>query len=469
MKIINIQITTLLLLVLGITNVCQAKDLASVKEERSFQRAKEAVLWSQPVMGVAMTLQAIEENGGKVNDIVYLSKPSNWKWRILTPNSQSLYVTGVFKTSLDAPLVIEVPARSKKSDIFGTIMDSFQVPLADVGSKGDDKGKGAKYVLVPPGFKGSLPKGAIEVKTERNFAYIMFRVIPKSFSEADLADAKQVVKGIKSYPLGNAKNQGSHIDVYDKMFDTVAPEDDSYFDILTNFLNKETITEKDMLMMGMMQSFGYLYGEKFAPSDVSRKMLNKARIEALDDLIFMMRDIAPNLWKGKAGWTLPVKSIGPKTGFSWKTNSAFETDARAETYALYCCAPVTLGAASAYILATRDINGQPLDASKNYKLHVPANVPVKQFWALTAYDAKSAAFFKDVKETSVGSLNKNVVFNDDGSIDLYVGPKAPKGNKTNWIETNGTNNSLFLFRFYGPTKALSDGSWTMNGFETYND
>jgi len=106
-----------------------------------------------------MALNAIRDNGGGIDDIVYLSKPSNWKWRILMPNSQSLYVTGVFKTSLADPLVIEVPPRSERSDIFGSIMDTFQLLLVDVGSKGDGKGKGGKYLLLPKGFKGDMPAG----------------------------------------------------------------------------------------------------------------------------------------------------------------------------------------------------------------------------------------------------------------------------------------------------------------------
>ncbi len=59
----------------------------------------------------------------------------------------------MFKTSLADPLGIEVPPRSERSDIFGTIMDSFQLSLADVDSKGDGKGKGGKYLLLPNGFK----------------------------------------------------------------------------------------------------------------------------------------------------------------------------------------------------------------------------------------------------------------------------------------------------------------------------
>ena len=465
MKIFNLSILASLALLLSLASYAQAESLDDVLAERSFHRAKEAVLWSQPVIGVAMNLKAIKANGGDVGDVVFLSKPANWKFRILTPNSQALYVTGVFETSLEDPLVIEVPPRSERSDIFGTIMDSFQLPLVDVGSTGDDKGKGGKYLLVLKGYDGPVPAGYIAVETERKFSYILFRVIPSSFDESDLADAEQVIQGIRSYTLNMPNKQGRHIDVYDRMYNTVPPEDEAYFEVLADFLNRETVIAQDMAMMRMMRSYGYKHGEAFDPSKSTRKMLAKARRESVDDLVLMMRDIGPNLWPGKKGWLMPAKPISWETEFQWKTESYLDTDARAEVYALYCCAPKKLGAASAYILATRDTEGLPLATQKHYRLHVPANVPAKQFWALTAYDAKTAVFFEKGNRTSLSSLDSGMQFNADGSIELYIGPSAPKGKESNWIETNGDNNSVFLFRFYGPTKGLNDGSWMMDGFE----
>ena len=121
-------------------------------------------------MGVAMTLNTIEKLGGGYNDLAYLSQPSNWKWRILTPNSVSLYVTSIIKTSENQPVVVEVPPVTESTDIFGTIMDSFQVPLTDIGSSGADLGKGAKYLILPASYDEPIPDGFIPVKTERKIS-----------------------------------------------------------------------------------------------------------------------------------------------------------------------------------------------------------------------------------------------------------------------------------------------------------
>lgn len=453
-----------LLVFIGFNCTVFAQTLDDVKAEQAYHRAKEAVLWSQGMMGVALSLDAIQKLGGDYNDIAYLSQPANWKWQILTPNSVSLYVESVIKTSPGEPVVVEIPPVTAKTDIFGTIMDSFQVALADVGTKGLDTGKGGKYLILPAAHKGAVPEGFIPVHTERNISFFNFRVIPASFNETDLAEANQLIQQINVYPFNSPERKGKHIDVYDKMYQNVDPRDATYFNYLTNMLNNETVVERDLMMMGMMRSFGYKHGEVFKPSAATQKMLTKAAISALDDLILMTRDINGPWWEGKPGWIKPVKGLGPKTQWRYVTKSEFNITERAEMFSLYCCGPTKLGAATAYILATRDVDGDPLEAQSNYKLHVPANVPVNQFWALTAYDAQTTVFFENVARPDISSLDEGIMFNDDGSIDLYVGPKSPEGKEANWIESNSNNNSLFLFRFYGPKAGVRDGSWVMDGF-----
>jgi len=439
--------------------------LDAVLAERSFHRSKEAVLWSQPLMGVALTLDAIRKLGGDFNDIAYLSHPSNWKWQILTPNSVSLYVTSVIRITANEPMVVEVPAVTSHTDVFGTIMDSFQVPLIDVGSKGADKGEGGKYLILPAAYDGDVPDGYIPVRTERNISFFNFRAIPSSFSEEDMAATNEFIAAINIYPLHAPEQRSQHIDAFDQVFNTVEPVDSVYFDVMTEILNQETIVQRDLVMMGMLRSIGYNHGETFNPSPEKRDMLSRAVSSAQNDLVLMARDIAGPWWAGNPGWLQPIKPVGPLTQFKYVSDSNFATDARAETYSLYCCAPVTLGSASAYILATRDTNGDALDSRNNYSLHVPDNVPVRQFWSLTAYDARVAVFFAGVANTDISSLDDSLQYNPDGSIDLFVGPDAPVGKESNWIETNSDNNAVFLFRFYGPEADVKDGSWTMTGFE----
>ncbi|RLC56563.1 MAG: hypothetical protein DRI30_05655, partial [Chloroflexi bacterium] len=207
------KIICALCLVVGFSFTVSANSLEDVQAERAYHRAKEAVLWSQGMMGVALSIDAIRKLGGDYNDIAYLSKPGNWKWQILTPNSVSLYVESVIKTSPFEPVVVEIPPDTARTDIFGTIMDSFQTPLVDVGSKGIDAGKGGKYLILPASYKGVVPGGFIPVYTERNISFFNFRAIPASFDASDMVDANQFIQRINVYPFNAPKRKGKHIDV----------------------------------------------------------------------------------------------------------------------------------------------------------------------------------------------------------------------------------------------------------------
>ena len=48
---------------------------------------------------------------------------------------------------------------------------------------------------------------------------------------------------------------------------------------------------------------------------------------------------------------------------------------------------------------------------------------------------------------------------------IYIGPKAPKGFKSNWIQTAQGQNWFSYFRFFGPTMPFFDKTWQLNDIE----
>jgi hypothetical protein len=55
--------------------------------------------------------------------------------------------------------------------------------------------------------------------------------------------------------------------------------------------------------------------------------------------------------------------------------------------------------------------------------------------------------------------------NSDGSVDVYFGPKPPRGKETNWVQTVPGKGWFTYLRFYGPTEPFFDKSWALNDFE----
>ena len=129
----------------------------------------------------------------------------------------------------------------------------------------------------------------------------------------------------------------------------------------------------------------------------------------------------------------------------------------------------TPGQGTAYLTAFRDKRGEYLDGGKQYRLQVPANPPVKRFWAVTAYDPTTRGLLDAGGNTnkSVGSLD-NPQANADGSVDVYFGPRAPKGMEENWVPTNPDKGFFVVFRFYGPLEGYIDKTWVLDDFELVN-
>jgi hypothetical protein len=100
-------------------------------------------------------------------------------------------------------MVLEIPPAGDGS-ITGTIMDAWQAALADVGPAGADKGKGGKYLILPPDYKGKTPQGYIVLPSMTYQGYALLRSILKSGSDADVAKAVAYAKRIKLYPLAQA-------------------------------------------------------------------------------------------------------------------------------------------------------------------------------------------------------------------------------------------------------------------------
>lgn len=106
-----------------------------------------------------------------------------------------------------------------------------------------------------------------------------------------------------------------------------------------------------------------------------------------------------------------------------------------------------------------------LSGGNTYRLHVPANVPTSQFWAVDVYDAATAAFIRESPVVGLDLYKVGLEKSPDGTVDVYFAPKAPAGHEANWILTRENKPFFVMFRIYGPEKGLVDGSWILNNIE----
>jgi hypothetical protein len=194
-----------------------ANEIARRTVER---RAVEAVIWGMPAVNYDLMLQEMLKLGGKANQIVYWSRLPDWKNQTLTPNPDAIYLMPFINTKDVGPVVIEIPAANEGS-ITGTIMDAWQMPLADVGPAGVDAGKGGRYVVLPPDFTDKPPDGYIALPSLTYQGYALLRSILKSGSDTDIVKAVDYGKRIKVYPLSAAADPAAttFIDAIEVVFD----------------------------------------------------------------------------------------------------------------------------------------------------------------------------------------------------------------------------------------------------------
>ena len=127
---------------------------------RTIERcAVEAVIWGMPAVNYDLMYQAMVRARGMFNQIVYWSRLPDWKNQTLTPNPDSIYLMPFINTRDSGPMVLEIPPADEGS-INGSIMDCWQAALEDVGPAGVDKGKGGRYLILPPNYNGPVQRGS---------------------------------------------------------------------------------------------------------------------------------------------------------------------------------------------------------------------------------------------------------------------------------------------------------------------
>jgi hypothetical protein len=127
--------------------------------------------------------------------------------------------------------------------------------------------------------------------------------------------------------------------------------------------------------------------------------------------------------------------------------------------------PKVFGGGQFYLMNIMDGAGNALEGGKTYRLRVPANAPVEQYWSVTAYDRDTHALIVGMPRQSLASNDTAAQKNADRSTDVYFGPKAPAGKEANWVPTDPKRQFELLFRVYGPKKEFFDKVWKLPDVE----
>ena len=433
------------------------------------RRAVEAVIWGMPAVNYDLMLQQmLTKTKGATNQFIYWSRPVDWKNQTLTPNPDSIYFMTFFDTKDVGPVVIEVPPAEGGS-LAANIVTVWQAPLEDAGPEGADKGKGGKYLILPPGYAPKPPNGYIPLRSDTYGGYALFRSNLVGRRDADIAKSVAYAKRLKIYPLARAANPPATIftDAMEVLFDATITYDVRFFQSLARIVQHEPWLERDRVMIEQLKSIGIEKGKPFNPDARTQEILNAAAREAKAWLALLYDDdrVIPAFYEGRH-WRLPAHpDVGAAQANFWTTRDRYPVDMRGLTYTYGYIGIKRLGRAQFYLMAIKDKDGRTLSGAKTYRLTVPANVPVKQYWSATVYDRATHALIRDLPRASAASQGAALKKNADGSVDVYFGPNAPAGQESNWVPTKADGEFEVLFRLYAPTQALFDKAWELPDIE----
>jgi len=119
-----------------------------------------------------------------------------------------------------------------------------------------------------------------------------------------------------------------------------------------------------------------------------------------------------------------------------------------------------------HIKVTIDVNGKPLEGDKNYKLHLPANIPVRNFWSVIVYDSQTKLMIcTDQPWPSVHSNCKKLMVEQDGSVNIFFGPQLPADKACNWLQTLPGKGWYMVLRLYDPLETWLNKTWKCGGVE----
>lgn len=432
-----------------------------IYDELDLQRATQAYMDFYPALSLHTILKSqIRDFGFKTgSDIGVFAdfmKPSE---NYLTGNNITVYAVATIDLKVDGPTVVEIPVG-----MYGNANDAAFKYLTDFGPTGPDKGQGGNYLFLPPGYEGEVPDGYFVFHCSSYRIWAMMR----GFGE--VGTGEQAVNWFKErlqvYPLATGRREHKAINISGLGANTLPPEDGSAFDLLNEIIQYEPTELFSKELLGRLATLGVEKGKAFNPDARMRQIFDQAARQGVAmsrAIVYASREPDINYWPNRHWERMFLHNT------TFLMNEHTEVDARTLWhYQAICVSPnllsTTPGMGTAYLTCFRDKDGNYLMGNKNYRLRVPANPPVKQFWAVTVYDPISRSLADFGGNINIGSMDDPDV-NEDGSVDIYFGQEAPAGKERNFIKTDPDKGFFVVFRFYGPLEGYIEKTWVLSDFE----
>jgi hypothetical protein len=431
-----------------------------VYDNLDFMRGVEAFLSGCPAASLYAMLEGIGSNGVDRNGAISITETLlDARALYLTPNTESVYIGGRLDLR-DGPVVVESPPNT-----LGMVNDHFFRYVSDMGNAGPDRGKGGKYLYLPPDWDGDVPEGYFAFRSPTYKNLMFWRGFLVDGDPQPAIDAAKEL--IKVYPMGETADAADmkFVNTSGRFHNTIHANDIHFYEEVRAVIEEEPAAAFSPEILGLLAEIGIEKGRPFAPDTRMREILvqsaavGNATARALS---FRPRDLRAFYYDDSAWFTA---FVGGSHEFL-RESGARDLDARTMFHYGYTAVTPAMvaklvGAGSQYAVAAIDAEGNYLDGSKTYSLTLPAGIPAKDFWSFVNYDPQTRSLLQTPGTVfpSVSSQSGAVQANADGSTTIWFGPEPPAGKESNWVPTVPGKGWFTVLRLYGPLEPWFDQTW----------
>lgn len=368
------------------------------------------------------------------------------------PNQDVIYGFGI--TDLDkSPVVIQVPDFGERFWMY-ELADQRTDSYCQVGKMyGTQPGH---YLVVGPTWKGTKPDGITDIFVSPTSVSV---VIPRIFmddTKEDRSDVQKYINQVSMYPLSeydgtmkviNWKSLPSIPEPNKSAAEKKWVNPDTFFFTLAKVMDEVAPQQGEESLYAMIQQVLEQAQKNPEQMKILTATAQKMEKELMDSL-FYFNNVGVEV---ENYWTRPFNNAA--FGYDFLTRAAI---AKSNIFTNHF-------RESAYFYQYRDGNGDRLDCATTdgYTITFPASElpPVDGFWSLTLYDENHFFHHNEIKRYSLGTKNRSLKYNKDGSLTLYIQNKRPQEkNVTNWLPAP-KGKFCVTIRAYWPQQSVIDGNW----------
>lgn len=439
---------------LAASGLVQAETLAPAEAQAL---AQEAYVYLYPLVLMDITRKQltnldpkVNPLGGPANAFTHIRRfPTAEDRAVVRPNFDTLY-SSAWLNLTDGPVVISTADTGGRYFML-PMLDMWSDVFAVPGKRTSGTGA-ANFAVVPPGWRGTLPKDVSRIDAPTPHVWIIGRT--QTNGVADYDAVHKVQDGYRITRLADwGKSPQKAVQKIDPTVDTKTEPlrqvaempAQKFFAYGAELMKANPPHLTDWSILARMKRIGLAPGN-FDSSRIPAEALSKGAAAGLE----LMKVKTPTLARVTNGWQMNTDTMGVYGDFYLKRAIV---------------ALLGLGANqpedAIYPLNVADANGQPVVAEKNYVLHFAKDElpPVDAFWSLTMYDAEGYQVANSLNRFALGDRDK-LAFNADGSLDLYIQHENPGADKeSNWLPTPAKGPLGLTLRLYAPKPQVADGRW----------